>query len=279
MNNYLNHTFDSDDPELISIIDELPLWSAPFGLNLLDNVQLKPNINVLDIGCGMGFPLIELSQRFGKSSKFYGLDPWLSALKRAHAKIHKYKITNTIVIKSIAEKLPFKNNSFDLIVSNNGINNVQDIKQTLSECFRVSNPDVQFLMTMNLEDSMIEFYNVFEEILIENILIEEVRKMKDHIYSKRKPIKEMRSLIEDSGFKVKNIVEDNFSLRFLNALAMFNHPLIKYWFLGSWKEILKTENHESIFQQVETKLNKIARQNGQIKLTIPYVLIDCIGRI
>ena len=175
MNNYLNHTFDSDDPELISIIDELPLWSAPFGLNLLDNVQLKPNINVLDIGCGMGFPLIELSQRFGKSSKFYGLDPWLSALKRAQAKI-----------KSIAEKLPFKNNSFDLIVSNNGINNVQDIKQTLSECFRVSNPDVQFLMTMNLEDSMIEFYNVFEEILIENILIEEVRKMKDHIYSKRK---------------------------------------------------------------------------------------------
>ena len=275
MKNYLHHTFDSDDPELISIIDELPLWSAPFGLKLLDNVQLKPNINVLDVGCGLGFPLIELSQRFGNTCKFYGVDPWQSALKRAQAKIYKYKITNTVVTKSIAEKLPFKNNSFDLIVSNNGINNVQDIRQTLSECFRVSNTGAQFLTTMNLENSIIEFYNVFEETLIENNLKEEVGKMKAHIYSKRKPIDEMKSLIENSGFKIKNIIEDNFSLRFLNALTMFNHTLIKYWFLGSWKDILKPENLEKIFKLVEVKLDKIAKQNGEIKLTIPYVLIDC----
>ena len=275
MKNYLQHTFDSDDPELISIIDELPLWSAPFGLKLLDNVQLKPNINVLDVGCGLGFPLIELSQRFGNTCKFYGVDPWQSALKRAQAKIYEYKITNTVVTKSIAEKLPFKNNSFDLIVSNNGINNVQDIRQTLTECFRVSNTGAQFLTTMNLENSIIEFYNVFEETLIENNLKEEVGKMKAHIYSKRKPIDEMKSLIENSGFKIKNIIEDNFSLRFLNALTMFNHTLIKYWFLGSWKDILKPENLEKIFKLVEVKLDKIAKQNGEIKLTIPYVLIDC----
>ena len=275
MKNYLQHTFDSDDPELISIIDELPLWSAPFGLKLLDNVQLKPNINVLDVGCGLGFPLIELSQRFGNTCKFYGVDPWQSALKRAQAKIYKYKITNTVVTKSIAEKLPFKNNSFDLIVSNNGINNVQDIRQTLSECFRVSNTGAQFLTTMNLENSIIEFYNVFEETLIENNLKEEVGKMKAHIYSKRKPIDEMKSLIENSGFNIKNIIEDNFSLRFLNSLSMFNHPLIKYWFLGSWKEILKPDNLENIFQKVESKLNKVAIKSGGIRLTIPYVLIDC----
>ena len=32
MKDYLKHTFSSDDVELVSIIDELPLWSAPFGL-------------------------------------------------------------------------------------------------------------------------------------------------------------------------------------------------------------------------------------------------------
>jgi len=276
MKSYLHHTFNKNDPELISIIDELPLWSSPFGLMLLDKVQLKPNINVLDIGCGLGFPLIELSQRFGNSCKFYGIDPWQSALRRTQTKINKNEITNTIVTKSVAENLPFKNNSFNLIVSNNGINNVQDIKQTLSECYRVSNPGAPFQITMNLENSMIEFYNVFEETLIENDLNEEVGKMKAHIYSKRKPIEEMKSLVECSGFKIKNIIEDNFNLRFLNALAMFNYPLIKYWFLGSWKEILNPKDLENIFQQIETKLDKIANQNGEIRLAIPYVLIESV---
>ena len=162
-----------------------------------------------------------------------------------------------------------------MIVSNNGINNVQVIKQTLSESFRVSNSDAQFLMTMNLENSMMEFYNIFEETLIENNLNKEVGKMKDHIYSKRKPIEEMKSLIENSGFKINNIIEDSFNLRFLNALAMFNHPLIKYWFLGSWKDILKQENLDDIFQELEVNLDNIALKKGEITLSIPYVLIDC----
>ena len=32
MKEYLFHTFDRNNPNLVSIIDELPLWSAPFGL-------------------------------------------------------------------------------------------------------------------------------------------------------------------------------------------------------------------------------------------------------
>ena len=76
MNNYLNHTFSAEDFDLVSIIDELPLWSAPFGLDLLDSVKLKPKIRALDIGCGLGFSMIELAQRLGDSSKVFGIDPW-----------------------------------------------------------------------------------------------------------------------------------------------------------------------------------------------------------
>jgi SAM-dependent methyltransferase len=92
MKDYLEHTFSSEDVELVSIIDELPLWSAPFGLQLLDTVELKPHINALDVGCGLGFPLIELAQRLGVSSKVYGIDPWKRALERAHVKIGKLRM-------------------------------------------------------------------------------------------------------------------------------------------------------------------------------------------
>ena len=35
--------FDRDDVDLASALDELPLWSAPFGLALLDTVDLRPS--------------------------------------------------------------------------------------------------------------------------------------------------------------------------------------------------------------------------------------------
>lgn len=63
MEKYLNHSFKTDDYELVSIIDEFPFWSAPFGLDLLDTIILKPNTIALDIGSGLGFPLIERAMR------------------------------------------------------------------------------------------------------------------------------------------------------------------------------------------------------------------------
>lgn len=275
MKDYLKHTFSADDPDLVSVIDELPLWSAPFGLKLLDTIELKPNINALDIGCGLGFPLIEVSQRLGASSKIYGIDPWKTAIDRINLKIKTYDIKNVEAIEGVAETLPFENNFFDLIVSNNGINNVEDIKLSLAECYRVSKPNAQLTITMNLEDSMIEFYDVFESTLIKNGLKDEVKKMKDQIYSKRKPLEEIKTLLSNSGFEIKSISEDNFILRFLDGPTMFNHYLIKYWFLDGWKSILKPKDLENIFEQLEQKLNEIAKEKGEVKLTIPYVTIDC----
>jgi len=271
---YLSHTFSTDDPELVSVIDELSLWAAPFGLKLLDKINLKHNIKALDVGCGLGFPLIEIAQRLGETSKVFGIDPWERAIERVNKKIKKYNLTNVEVIKGIAENLPFEDYCFDLIVSNNGINNVQDMKQSLSECSRVCKPDAQFIITINLEETMIEFYNVLEDVLTNNNLNDEVEKMEAHIYSKRKPLIEIKQLLTSSGFKIKNIDTDKFFLRFTDGETMFNHSLIKYWFLDSWKTIVNADQVEMIFEQVEDELNLISGKKGEVSLTIPYVVIE-----
>jgi ubiquinone/menaquinone biosynthesis C-methylase UbiE len=275
MKDYLKHTFSIDDPNLVSVIDELPLWSAPFGINLLKTVELKQNINALDVGSGLGFPLIELAQILGASSKVYGIDPWERAIERINLKIRTYDLKNVTAVKGVAEDLPFDNNFFDLIVSNNGINNVEEMQKSLKECFRVSKPGAQFTITLNLEDTMIEFYSVLEETLINNDLNEEVLKMKDQIHSKRKPLNEIKTLLGETEFDIKNIVEDSFSLRFLDGTTMFNHYLIKYWFLDGWKGLLKKGDLELVLGQVEQKLNMSAKEKGELILTIPFVTIDC----
>jgi len=272
---YLTHSFNTDDAELISVIDELPLWSAPFGLKLLDTIKLAHNINALDIGCGLGFPVIELAQRLGDTSKVFGIDPWEKATERTLFKIKKYGINNVEIIQGIAEELPFEDSFFDLIVSNNGINNVQNMELALSECARVSKPNAQFVITLNLEDTMIEFYQVFEKVLENNNLNSEIVKMKEQIYFKRKPLSEMKELITSIGFRIINIQHDKFYLRFVDGLTMFNHSLIKYWFLDGWKSILDGVHLEKIFNEVETELNDIAKEKGEILLTVPFVTIDC----
>ena len=124
MTEYLSCTFN-DSEEFISTFDEAPLWSGTFGLLLLKHLELKPNLTIIDLGSGAGFPLMELAGRLGKSCKLYGLDPWANANKRARQKIKNYTLSNVEIIESSAEHIPFENNSIDLIVSNLGINNFE----------------------------------------------------------------------------------------------------------------------------------------------------------
>jgi SAM-dependent methyltransferase len=238
-------------------------------------INLKKGIIALDVGCGLGFPLIEVAQRLGDTSTVIGIDPWKEAIERCEQKIKKYDIKNAQVIEGVAEKMPFENNYFDLIVSNNGINNVKDMKKTLSECQRVSKPGAQFVLTMNLEETMIEFYNAFETVLEENDMQNKIKKMKEHIHSKRKPLDEVKTLLINSSFQIVAIQHDSFSFNFVDATSMFNHYLIKYWFFSEWKKILSDVDYEKIFEQTKNSLNKTADDRGDLRLTIPYVTIDC----
>src|SRR5208282_1926821 len=56
---------DYKTPDFADFYDELPLWSAPFGLMLLEHVSLRPGMTILDVGAGTGFITIELAQRCG----------------------------------------------------------------------------------------------------------------------------------------------------------------------------------------------------------------------
>jgi len=47
MDNYLKTNYDLNAKETVTVIDELPLWSAPFGLKLLEKIKYLKNITAL----------------------------------------------------------------------------------------------------------------------------------------------------------------------------------------------------------------------------------------
>jgi arsenite methyltransferase len=276
MSVYLNTGFDIYNPDFISAIDELPLWSAPFGLRLLKEIKYRKNITVIDIGFGLGFPLLEVAQRLGTTCKVYGIDPWVQAVERTERKIHHYGVNNVELITGEAENIPLPNSSIDLIISNNGINNVKDPDKTLSEISRIAKPGAQFVFTFNTDKTMLEFYTVFETVLLEKNLIDKIKKLKDHIYAKRKPVEEVVTSLMQHNFSINLVDHDEFQYVFTDGTTMLNHFLIQLSFIESWKKIIQEDLQQTVFMEIEERLNARAEEVGSLKLTVPFALVDAV---
>jgi len=270
---YLDTSIDWNAPNVVSCLDELPLWSAPFGLILLENSRIQPDMTVLDIGFGTGFPLLELAQRLGKSATIYGIDPWKAAHERTRLKMDLFNIKNVILIEGDASSMQFKDETFDLIISNLGINNFQDPRKIFRECFRVAKPKAQIALTTNPKGHMKEFYAVFEETLKELSLNKLEEDFLIHLNHRLTP-KIIRSYLKEVGFKITKSQQSSITMRFLDGSAFFSHSLIRYGFLEDWKKLIPAEHWNIVFSKVESKINIIAHNNGEFSLTIPVVYIE-----
>jgi ubiquinone/menaquinone biosynthesis C-methylase UbiE len=273
MLNHLSTSFDNNDESLISCYDELPLWSAPFGLKLLEQISYTNTANALDIGFGTGFPLLELAMRLGNNSRVYGIDPWKGALKRARTKVLQAGISNVHLIESTAEHIPLNSNTIDLITSNNGFNNVYDLPAVIKECSRVSKHDAQLIMTMNTDKTMIEFYTLMKSCLIKQCHHDLLSKIDSHIRTKRPPVNDTIALFKENKFKMITLNEHEFSYTFANYSAFMNHYFIRLSFAEAWKRCIPLELQTDLFSDMEREGNQESIKNNGFKVTIPYVVI------
>lgn len=272
MNHFWNYKFE-DSPDFISTFDEMPLWSASFGLLLLKHVEIKPYGKVVDIGSGAGFPLFELAERLGPSCKCIGIDPWQNANNRARTKIKNYDAKNVEIIEASAEHIPLEDNSVDLIVSNLGINNFENPAIVFNECLRVLKTGSKLALTTNLNGHWKAFYNVFEQTLKQLNKDEAITKLTEQ-QEHRGSVASISKLFTDNGFKITRHYEENFEMRFLSGTAFLNHHFIKVGWLSSWLNIVPESEWPEVFTQLENDLNEYARQNGELKLTVPMAYIE-----
>lgn len=89
---------------------------------------LSPSWKLLDVGCGSG-----LTTRCWKCQR-YGIDPSAKLLEKAKQQDPEGNYT-----LAPAEKIPFPDNTFELVVSITAIQNFDDIEKGLREIKRVGN--------------------------------------------------------------------------------------------------------------------------------------------
>jgi ubiquinone/menaquinone biosynthesis C-methylase UbiE len=272
---FLQFTADFSSPQTIAAYDELPLWSAMFGLLLLDEVPLARVRQALDLGCGTGFPLIELAERLGSQAHVHGLDPWAAGLSRAAEKIAGRNTRNVTLHEGSATAMPFADVTFDLIVSNLGLNNFADRAGSVAECRRVARGGATLALTTNLQGHMAEFYTVFAELLHADGDADAQGRLRAHIDA-RATVASVHDLLHSADFTVTRVVERSMRMRFASGSALLNHHFIKLGFLDAWKAVVAGREQE-LMLQLQRSLDNVAERNGELRLTIPMAYIEAIA--
>jgi len=95
---------------------------------LKDEIKIGRDTKLLDVGCGTGISS-------GFDCMVIGLDPSSELLKQNR---------NGLAVLGMAEEIPFKNNSFDYVVSVTAIHNFNDIAKAMREIKRVGKKDFVF---------------------------------------------------------------------------------------------------------------------------------------
>jgi fatty acid/phospholipid biosynthesis enzyme len=92
---------------------------------------------------------------------------------------------------------------------------------------------------------------------------------------KRKPVEYLKDLILESGFNINTINVDGFKLKYSDGTAFLIHSLIKNAFMEPWKALLPENLVSPVFNTIEDRLNRVAADQGEVSMSVPYVCFDC----
>lgn len=95
---------------------------------------------VLDIGCGAGVDTILAAMMTGPDGNSVGVDIVAEMLQRAETNVRLTGLRNVTFQETSGEKLPFEDNSFDVVISNGVINLIPDKGNAIKEALRVLKP-------------------------------------------------------------------------------------------------------------------------------------------
>jgi arsenite methyltransferase len=131
---------DLDYPEELAKVPEAAVESFAGVANPWQLGRLAAGERVLDLGSGAGTDSLVAALMVGEQGRVTGIDMTPAMLAKARAAAAEMGASNVEFIESEAERLPFPDGSFDVVVSNGVIDLIPDKDAVFSELFRVLTP-------------------------------------------------------------------------------------------------------------------------------------------
>jgi ubiquinone/menaquinone biosynthesis C-methylase UbiE len=108
----------------------------PFSLGRLERGE-----RVLDLGCGAGTDSLVATLMVGAEGSVTGIDMTPEMLAKAKSGASELGAANVAFVEGEAERLPFGDESFDVVISNGVIDLIPDKDAVFSELHRVLVPE------------------------------------------------------------------------------------------------------------------------------------------
>jgi arsenite methyltransferase len=102
--------------------------------------RLAPGERVLDLGSGAGTDSLIAAQMVGAQGRVTGIDMTPEMLAKARAAAAEMGAENVEFVAGEAERLPFADGSFDIVISNGVIDLIPDKDAVFGELYRVLTP-------------------------------------------------------------------------------------------------------------------------------------------
>lgn len=110
----------------------------------LGRLEIAPGARVLDIGAGTGAEMIHLAKQT-PDLQLHGLDLSIDMLRQCQRKLKKAGMAAELYV-GLAERLPFKDSTFDVVFHMGAFNEFRDKPAAVAEMIRVARPDTRIMV-------------------------------------------------------------------------------------------------------------------------------------
>jgi ubiquinone/menaquinone biosynthesis C-methylase UbiE len=126
---------------------------------VFDQYKFRENMNVLELGCGIGSTWIGKEKQIPSNASIILTD--ISPLMIEKAKEKLGTLTNFSFQVMDIQNIPFEDEKFDMIIANHMLYHVPDITKALSELKRILKNDGCFYTTTIGKDSLKELQDIY----------------------------------------------------------------------------------------------------------------------